>query len=80
MITFTRKERTINITIDTSIEWQFVPTLTCSDEPYAILLRQNLADKMYAELTRIRQEAYNQGWKDKSGHKPKKTWFTGRWK
>lgn len=80
MFEFSRKESTINIKVDTSIGWHFNTTINCNSEPYAVLLRQNFADKMYNELQRIRQEAYMDGWNDKQKRKPKKSWWTGTWK
>lgn len=80
MLEFLREGSNIKVKVDTSINWNFTPVINCGSEPYAILLRQNLADNLYSELTRIRREAYLDGWNDKQKRKLKKTWWTGRWK
>lgn len=80
MFALTRDGSKIKVEVGTSIGWTFTTSINCSDEPYAILLKQNMENKMYEELTRIRREAYEQGWKDKSRKQKKQTWWTGRWK
>lgn len=61
MLEFKREGSNIQVKVDTSINWNFTPTINCGSEPYAILLRQNFADNLYNELTRIRREAYLEG-------------------
>ena len=79
MFIFSRDNSKVKLEINTSIGWTFTTSISCTDEPYAILLMKNMNDKMYEELTRIRREAYEQGWKDKSRKQRKSTWWTGRW-
>lgn len=57
MLEFKREGSTIQVKVDTSINWNFTPVINCGSEPYAILLRQNFADNLYNELTSIRREA-----------------------
>lgn len=80
MLSFTREGSKIRIKVDTSIGWNYTETIVCSDEPYAILLRDNLANHMFRELQRVREEAYKQGWDDKQKRKPKRTWWPGTWR
>jgi hypothetical protein len=80
MISFARKGTNIEIKVESSINWNWTPVIACHSEPYAILLSQNLRDHLYNELTRIRREAYLEGWNDKQKRKPKTTWWTGLWK
>lgn len=80
MLEFKRDGSTIEVKVNTSIGWHYTQTIRCSDEPYAILLTQNLNDHLRSELTRIRREAYEQGWKDKSRKQRKETWWKGTWR
>jgi hypothetical protein len=80
MLKIEREGEKINLTVDTNIGYSYTPSINCGSVPYAILLTQHLQDKMGKELTRIRQEAYNQGWDDKTKRKPKQNWFRGIWK
>lgn len=80
MLEFKREGSNIQVKVDTSINWNYTPTIQCNSEPYAILLSQNLRDHLYNELTRIRREAYLEGWSDKQKRKPKKSWWKGTWK
>lgn len=80
MLEFKREGSTIQVKVDTSINWHFTPVINCNSEPYAILLSQNFRDNLYNELTRIRREAYLDGWNDKQKRKPKKSWWKGTWK
>jgi hypothetical protein len=80
MLSFTRQGNKIEIKVETSIGWNYTKEIVCTDEPYAILLSENFRNHMYKELQRIREEAYLEGWKDKTQRKPKKSWWKGIWK
>jgi len=54
--------------------------MTFCDDVHAELLNQAFNKRMEAKLEQIRREAYNQGWKDKSAHRKKETWFSKWWK
>jgi hypothetical protein len=80
MLSFKRNGDKIEIKVETSIGWSYTQNIQCNDEPYAILLIENLNNKMFKELQRIREEAYLQGWNDKTKRNLKSNWWTGRWK
>lgn len=80
MFDITREGSKTTIKVETSIGWSYNTSINCNDEPYEILLAQNLRNKMYEGLTQIRKEAYEQGWKDKSRKQRKEDWFAGNWK
>lgn len=75
--TIKRDVTKLTITAQTGIGWTFGFNHNCSDEAYAILLRNEIQGRMDAEVSRIRREAYNLGWKDKSRKVRKATNFGG---
>lgn len=79
MIQFKRKDNRLEVLIDTNLGVYYNLYWNCSDEQYALLLRDHLAEKMANKLEQIRREAYEQGWYDKRKRKPKQTWFKGFW-
>lgn len=58
--------------------WGSLFSHTCSSEHETELMYAHLLAVMEAEVTKIRREAYEQGWKDKSAKKPKQNWFSCR--
>lgn len=77
MIKIEREGRTVTAKLSAAIGWTFHFTHTCSDDAYAAYVRQDVSSKIFDTIKRIRQEAYNQGWSDKTKRKPKETWFSG---
>lgn len=75
--TIKREGTKLSITANTGIGWTFGFVHNCSDEPYAILLLNEIQEKMYAEVKRIKEEAYEKGWRDKSRKQRKATQFGG---
>lgn len=75
--TIKREGTKLSITANTGIGWTFGFIHTCSDEPYAILLRNEIQERMDAEISRVKKEAYEKGWRDKSSKKKKATTFGG---
>ena len=54
--------------------------INMGDELKASFVAQAFNKQMWDKLSRIREEAYNDGWQQGRGHKvPKRTYFTGRW-
>ena len=48
----------------------------CGGEAYAGLLVEQMQRQLQKEIEAIRQNEYENGWKDKSAHKgPRKSWF-----
>lgn len=76
-MTIKREGREIHFEIETSIGFSYTPKLVLNDEPYAILLKQNISDKFDNTIRAIREQAYLAGWQDKQSRKPKRTWFSG---
>lgn len=58
---------------------QFSTTWPTGTEWAARLLHEHMTQHFASEMTRIRREAYAQGWKDAKGHKTKETWFLSTW-
>lgn len=49
----------------------------CGTEWYSELLRKQLDERLWASLKKIREDAYNDGWKDAKAKKMRQTWFSG---
>lgn len=79
MINIQSNGSTVEVKIDTSVGYHYSTKITCGDNVHAILLSQDLNDKMRKHLSKIREEAYLEGWNDKLKRKPKSTWWSGRW-
>lgn len=82
MIKFSRSEKKVFVNIATTMGngWWWHLFIECSDEPYAILLKERLEADMERKIESIRRESYEQGWKDaKSKKVAKKTWFNPWW-
>lgn len=60
--------------------WTFHFSYTAEQEWGAVMLTENLRDKQGTELRRIREEAYQRGWKDAKAHRTKEKWFQSVWK
>lgn len=84
MISFTRNDNQVIVKVEHGIfpanNSYFSLEITQAFEYQAELLRRQLHNHLSSKLEAIRQEAYNQGWKDaKSKKVPKRTWFSGWW-
>lgn len=79
-MTIKREGREIIFEHETSIGFSYTTKLVLNDEPYAILLKQNLSGKFEDTIRAIREQAYNTGWQDKQSKRPKRTWFSGQLK
>jgi hypothetical protein len=77
MFNIERKDDKIKVTLSTSIGWSFTFTESFGSEPYAILLTQNFKNKFHDTISKIRRDAYNQGWEDKQKRRKKEDWFSG---
>jgi len=77
MITIERNKTEVLIKVKTSIGWTFDFGSIRHDEAYATFLERDISNKLFDTLQAIRQEAYNEGWSDKSKKKIKKNWFKG---
>lgn len=67
----------VQVVADTNINWTFTFHHQCSDEPYAILLTKAIREKLEQEISSIKRQAYEKGWKDKSAKVRKATQFGG---
>jgi len=82
MITFERKNKEVLIKIQHGI-WTnnyFERTINQDYEYQAELLTRQLNKHLNDELSRVRRDAYNEGWKDAKAKRAKRTQFTGWWK
>lgn len=67
----------IKFHIDTGVGYTIEPSFNTGDGLYARLLRDQLSNKLFHLIQKIREEAYLQGWSDKSKHRRKATYFPG---
>lgn len=80
MIEITKDDKKVKLSIETgmynshSAVWLY---WDCQNELFADLLAKQLRDKLRARMESIRQQAYNEGWKDKSSKRKKKDYFSG---
>jgi hypothetical protein len=79
MIEFKREGAVVKVHLDTGAGWTLWPKYECSDELYAILLRDRLANRVFSKLQSIREEAYSQGYADGRGKKAKRSYHAGYW-
>lgn len=77
MLKIEREGRTVTAKLSAAIGWTFHFSQTFPDEAYAAYVRQDLGNKFYQLIAKIRQDAYNEGWSDKQKRKCKTTWFSG---
>jgi hypothetical protein len=83
MISFERNVQELRVCVDseTGVE-RSVYVFTChfSNEATAAIVRDYLHEKLNGKLCLMREEAYNQGWKDAKAKKAKTKWFSRWWK
>jgi hypothetical protein len=81
MIKFKVNEGHLRVEIETNIDNKYIfLDWKTGDGLYSELLRRQLNNNMNKNLERIREEAYEQGWKDAKAKVKKKDWFYGWWK
>lgn len=78
MFTISRKDNTIEISIDTGVGWTITARHTRSQGLDAFLLCKQLQTRFYDRVEAIRREAYEAGWNDKKKRNLKRDWFPGR--
>jgi hypothetical protein len=82
MISFSREENKVTIKIKHGLFYNgdyFSLPIQQSYEYQAELLRRQLENHLNDQLKRIKREAYNEGWKDKSAKRKKRDEFYGGW-
>jgi hypothetical protein len=79
MIEFIAESKEVAVKVTTSVGWHITARFNCDSVLYAILLRKELDEKLNRELNRIREEAYQKGWRDAKAKKVKETWFSSWW-
>ena len=58
----------------------YVAYIALGSVRFAHLFAEHLRAKLHKELRDIREEAYNEGWRDAKAHKGgKQTWFSELW-
>lgn len=77
MIKIYRKKTYVFVEVDTNLDWVVPFKWVQSSELDAVLLERHLRDELYSRVEAIREEAYNQGWKDAKAKRKKQTWFWG---
>lgn len=81
MIQFEREGGKVKVIIAgkhpvTNWTWKF--SYDCGTEAYAQLLEENFRQNLWETISKIRQKAYNEGWKHARSHKERKRdWFSG---
>ena len=83
MVRFERKESTVVVRVDHGVfynDQHFAFKLEYQQEYLAELMKRQLQKELSDNLKRIRMEAYNEGWKDKSAKRKKRELFYGQWK
>ena len=80
MFEIKRDHNTIKIVLNYNIpygtSWESSFSSTYDNQHYAELVFAQLRDAIANRFETVRQEAYEQGWKDKSAKRTKCTWFS----
>lgn len=82
MIQFTIDGKDLLVRIESELppkENVYLLRWNTADACYANLLGDHLRSKLNNKLRAIREEAYEQGWKDAKAKRKKKDWFSGWW-
>lgn len=58
-------------------EWLYHFTWKTHDEAYAQMLAYHVNKSLKEKMQEIRQQSYEQGWKDAKAKRKKETWFSG---
>lgn len=79
MIEIKRDGTKVKVVIDSRMPLDascFAFTFDAGSEFAACLLAEKLQFNMESQIKQIRQDAYENGWKDKLRHRSKQTWFS----
>lgn len=83
MFQFDRKESECLLKVKISIpgagDWTYTFSRHEEDVPDAQLTVNAMEDWMNEKLKAIREDSYNEGWKDAKAKKKKRDWFAGWW-
>lgn len=80
MIEFKREGTKVVITVESGVmNYEFSFNHECNHDHFAVLMRDAYNKHMNEELRKVREQAYNKGWKDAKAKVKKETWFSGRW-
>lgn len=83
MLSFKRQNSDVIIRLDytTPCAGSYYTTFNWghNDASTASLRADSLNRQLSARLKSIREEAYDQGWRDAKTKKARKTWFSGTW-
>ncbi len=83
MVELSSKDKTVTVKIKGGWpvgDWVWTWSIDVGQEAYALLLVNNMRERMGYELSRIREDAYNEGWKNAKAKTTKRTWFSRCWK
>ena len=79
-VSLQREGSTLKLVIDYHVpygsDWNSTFTHSLGSEHHAQTTYAILKDAIEKKIEEARREAYEQGWKDKSAKKSKKTWFS----
>lgn len=76
MITITREESTVNVSIENGpLNLTYVFTYNCGNKWYAELLRNHLMERLDNRIEEIRRIEYERGWNDHKKREQKADWF-----
>jgi hypothetical protein len=75
MITFTRNESTVVLTIDTGKGYTITTRYDCNSALFAILLREQMQSEYNRLVEKAGREQYEEGWNDHKKRNKKKDWF-----
>lgn len=76
MVVVKRDNNKVSIKVMMSTGWEFSFTHTCSDDAYAAFLERDLDHRLGRLMEGVREQAYNEGWSDKTKKNVKKRWFS----
>jgi len=78
MIQISNQKEKVVVNIQLSINWSIDLLYTRNCEMDAVLLRNQISNDLTEKIKKIRQDAYELGWKQAKAKKGcKKTWFNG---
>lgn len=81
MIRITRQNSSVVLKLGSIIqgagEWTYTFSWNASGDDYAQLLVNQFNESLENRLKKIREDSYEQGWKDAKAKTRKQTWFGG---
>lgn len=78
MIEYRASDANVKIVVDSGIG-KFTFIHECGQDYLASLMRDQYERHMQSEIKKIREQSYNQGWKDAKAKVAKERLFSGRW-